>query len=141
MKRCRLDANVLLRFLRNDDPVQSPQARSLLVRAQKGEIHLAMSVLTLAEVFYALRASYKQPRRAAAAALLRLVQTGAIEIEQEQLLASALESVITANVDLGDAMLAAEAAASGDEVATFDRDFTRFPDIQRHVWRDLKAEA
>jgi predicted nucleic-acid-binding protein len=141
MKRCRLDANVLLRFLRNDDPVQSPQAQSLLVRAQKGELHLAISVLTVAEVFYALRASYKQSRLVAAKALLELVQTGVIEVEHEQLLASALERVSAANVDFGDAMLAAEAAAAGDEVASFDRDFTRFPDIKMYAWHDPGEEA
>jgi len=135
MKRCRLDANVLLRFMRNDDPVQSPQARSLLIRAKKGELQLAISVLTVAEVFYALRASYKLPRAMAAEALLRLLQTGAIEVEQEHLLDLALERVIAANVDFGDAMLAAEAVAAGDEVASFDKDFSRFSDVQRYVWK------
>jgi predicted nucleic-acid-binding protein len=135
MKRCLLDANVLLRFLRNDDPVQSPQARSLLLRGQKGELQLAMSVLTCAEVFYALRVSYKLARPAAAEALLRLLQSGVIEVAQEQVLGAALQRVIAANVDLGDAMLAAEAAVSGEEVASFDRDFARFPDIRCHVWR------
>lgn len=134
MKRCLLDANVILRFLRNDDPVQAPQARALLVRAQRGDVDLAVSILTLAEVFYALRTSYKLSRPAAADALVGLLRTGVLEVERQEVIAAALARVSSANVDLGDAMLAAEAAASGDEVASFDRDFNRFPEIKRHVW-------
>lgn len=83
MDRCHLDANVLLRFLRNDDPKQSPQAGRLLKRAQDGKTALVVSVLTIAEVFYALRASYKLARAATADVLLQLLQTGVCEVERE----------------------------------------------------------
>lgn len=134
MPRCHVDANVLLRFLRNDDAKQSPQAGRLLSRAQQGKITLLVSALTIAEVFYALRASYKLPRAATAEVLAQLLRTGACEVEHEALLMAALERVISANVDLGDAMLAASAATSGDPVATFDGDFGRFTDIKLYAW-------
>lgn len=136
MKRCLLNANVLLRFMRNDDPVQSPQARQLLLRAQRGEVRLACTVLTCAEVFYALRASYQVARPVAAEALLQVMASGVLEMEQQSLLVDALHRVVAHNVDLGDAVLAAQAAISGDEVATFDQDFNRFADVRRHAWTD-----
>ncbi len=134
MNCCRLDANVLLRFLRDDDVVQSVQARTLLASAQKGEVNLAASVLTMAEVFYALRASYGFSRSEAAELLTRVLRTDVIDVERAETVANALERVQHANVDFGDAMLAAEAAATRDEVATFDRDFERFPDVKRYAW-------
>jgi predicted nucleic acid-binding protein len=39
-----------------------------------------------------------------------------------------------ARAQRGDAVLAAQAAASGGPVATFDRDFGRFPDVRCHQW-------
>ena len=134
MIRQLVAANVLLRFLRNDDPVQSPRARALLARAQAGEVVLAVSVLTMAEVFYALRTSYRVPRPAAAELLSQLLRADVLEIEQEAILADALARTKAANVDLANAVLAAQAAASGDAIATFDRDFTRFPDVRCHQW-------
>lgn len=136
MKCCRLDANVLLRFLRDDDAVQSPQARTLLAQAQAGKLVLAASVLTVAEVFYALRTSYGMARGDAARLLAQVVKAGVIAVEREEQVAEALMRVEQTNVDFGDAMLATEAAAGGEEVATFDRDFDRFPDVTRYAWVD-----
>jgi predicted nucleic acid-binding protein len=40
MKRLHLDANVVLRFLRDDDPKQSPAARRLIHEASEGKVTL-----------------------------------------------------------------------------------------------------
>ena len=129
MKRCHVDANVLLRFLRNDDPRQSPAARRLLAAAQSGEVTLVLSAVTVAEVCYALRASYRLPRPAAHL-LADLLQAGVFELEDEPPVLDALARMARANVDFGDAYLAARAAASREPVATFDGDFAKFPDIK-----------
>ena len=39
-----------------------------------------------------------------------------------------------ANVDLGDAWLAATAAEAGEPMATFEEDLTAFTDVTRHAW-------
>ena len=54
MKRLHLDANVVLRFLRDDDVKQSPAARRLIGEASEGKIVLALSAVTVGEIFYAL---------------------------------------------------------------------------------------
>jgi len=52
MSRVHVDANVILRFLRNDDPQQSPRAASLFQHAQSSDdIEMVVSVVTLMEVF------------------------------------------------------------------------------------------
>jgi predicted nucleic acid-binding protein len=132
MKRLHLDANVVLRFLRDDDPRQSPLARKLIGEANAGKLTLALSVVTVAEIFYALRASYILPRPEIAAHLTSLLRTGVFDAEEEPRLLAALARVQAANVDFGDAWLAAIAAETGDAVATFDEDFAAFTDVKRH---------
>lgn len=132
MRRILVDANVVLRFLRRDDPVQSEQAKRLMVHAKEGKYNLVLSVLTVAEVFYALRASYKLERGKAAAILTDLLCAGLFEVEEESVLLDALRRVQSANVDLGDAMLAAQALNEECYLASFDQDFLRFPELLRH---------
>jgi predicted nucleic acid-binding protein len=128
-RRHHLDANVVLRFLRNDDEKQSPAAARLIAGAKGGKIRLVMSAVTVAEVFYVLARAYKHPRPDAAAKILPLVQSAVIEFDNRALIIDSLERVGKANVDFGDAYLAATAAALGDIVATFDRDLESFGDM------------
>jgi len=132
MKRLQLDANVMLRFLRDDDPKQSPAARRLMGEASEGKVILALGAVTAAEIFYALRASYRMARPEIADVLDQLVRSGVLEFEHEARLLDTLARVRTANVDFGDAWLAATAAETGDAVASFDEDFGGFPDVVRH---------
>lgn len=133
MKRTHVDANVVLRFLRNDDPKQSPAAKRLLAAAQGGQAILILSAVTVAEIFYALRASYRVPRVEAAHLLISLLQGGVFELEDEKVVLDALARVARVNVDFGDAYLAARAAAAREPVATFDEDFRKFPDVAVHA--------
>ncbi|MSU51733.1 MAG: PIN domain-containing protein [Opitutus sp.] len=130
MKRLHLDADVVLRFLRDDDVKQSPAARRLIGEANEGKVVLVLSTVTVAEIFYALRASYKLPRPEIATLLDGLVRSGVFEVEYEVRLLAALARVRTANVDFGDAWLAAAAGEAGEAVASFDEDFGKFPDVE-----------
>lgn len=89
-----------------------------------------LSVVTVAEIFYALRASYKLARPEVAVLLDDFVRSGAFEVEQEQRLLGALTRVRLANVDFGDAWLAATAVEAGEAVASFDEDFGKFTDLE-----------
>jgi len=129
MKRLHLDANVVLRFLRDDDAKQSPAARRLIGEASKGAIEAVLSTVTLGEIFYALRSSYKMPRPEAAALLDGLVRSGAFDVEHEGRMLDTLARVRAANVDFGDAWLAATAVEVGESVASFDEDFGKFADV------------
>lgn len=128
--RYHLDANVVLRFLRNDDPKHSPAAARLFARAKAGEIQLVLSAVTIAEVFYVLARVYKHAKPEAASKLLPLAQSDLLAVTDRSTAVDALLRVSKANVDFGDAYLAATAARSGDTVASFDSDFTPFPDVR-----------
>ncbi len=126
-----LDANVILRFLRNDDPTQSPRSRHLIERAARNEVILRLSAVTVAEVFYALKTSYGVNRRAAAQALRQLLETSVFEVHELERLLDALARVQSLNVDFGDAYLAATAAKLGSEIASYDHDLDKFKDVVR----------
>jgi len=129
-RRIRLDANIILRFLCNDDPRQSPAAARLFQKAAVGAETLFVSTITISEVFYAFTSAYKLSRSEAAGKLLPLVRAGVVEFEEEDCLIETLRRVISENVDFGDVYLAAGAARSQDLVASFDRDLRKFEDIQ-----------
>ena len=129
MSRIHLDANVIMRFLRNDNPKQSPAAARLFQKAASGKADLFVSAVTINEVFFAFTSFYKLSHPEAARVILPFVRTGAVKFEHESCLADALQRVMVENVDFGDAWLAAVAAENQELVASFDHDFRKFKDV------------
>jgi predicted nucleic acid-binding protein len=127
----QLDANILLRFLRNDHKEHSPRAARLIQHANDGKAVLRVSAVTVAEAFYALKVSYKVPRRTAAQLLATCLGSPAFRLSKSKRVLDSLGRVIAANVDFGDAYIAAMAAEAGIPVASFDRDLDKFVDVKR----------
>jgi predicted nucleic acid-binding protein len=127
--RHHLDANVVLRFLRDDDPKQSAAAARLFASAKAGGIELALSAVTVAEVFYVLARVYKLSKPAAAARLVPMIQTDVVHVGDRTRVLDALQRVVRGNVDFGDAYLAATAAECGGVIASFDEDLKAFTDV------------
>ena len=132
MSRIHLDANVILRFLRNDHPAQSPAAARLFQKAASGKEVLFVSGVTINEVFFALASFYKLSHVETARLLLPFVRTGVAEFEHESCLVDALQRVARENVDFGDAWLAAFATEKHDLVASFDGDLKKFKDVKHY---------
>ena len=125
----QMDANILLRFLRDDHREYSRKAQTLIARANAGELLLDVSAVTVAEVFYALKAAYQIDRRTAAGTLAGVLNTPAFRLQEPQRIRDALARVQSANVDFGDAYLAATAFETHTGVASFDHDLEKFSDI------------
>jgi predicted nucleic-acid-binding protein len=79
-----LDANVILRFLRNDDAEQSPLAAELFERAQAATVNLIVSPVTLLEVFYVLATSYGMSRPEVARLLRVFLSSGLVACEESR---------------------------------------------------------
>ena len=129
-QRIRLDANVILRFLRNDDVKQSAAAAGLFEKAKAGSVRLFVTAVAMNEVFFALTSFYKLSQADAAKKLLPFALAGAVEFEEEECLMDSLQRVISEEVDFGDAYLAASAARAKDMVASFDKDLRKFKDVR-----------
>jgi predicted nucleic acid-binding protein len=133
MSRVHVDANVILRFLRNDDRQQSPRAAALFQKAQAGDdIELLVSVVTLMEVFYVLTRAYDLPRAEASAVLTELMQTGVITCPDAEIVLAALARITGQKISFGDTYLAASAEAANEEVATFDQGVASFESLRLH---------
>jgi predicted nucleic acid-binding protein len=136
-KSIHLDANVILRFLRNDDPKQSPQAARLFQQAQTDDsIRLIASTVTIMEVFYVLVRPYKMARKDAAELLRNLLSTGVPSCPEAQITLDTLYRITSQKNSFGDAYLAATAAGDvGATVASFDEGLVQYGDVSLHQWK------
>ena len=131
MKDLLLDANVVVRFLVQDDPKHGAAAKALFEKAERQEIRLHLDALGVAESVYVLTGRYGRSRAEVASVLLAIIQNAGVETAEEEIVADALRRFAGVNVDFADAWLAARAARFGRPVASFDRDFDKFKDIKR----------
>lgn len=136
MKRIHLDANVILRFLRNDDPLQSPQAAALFQQAQASEdIELIISAITVMEVFYVLSRAYGLPRAETARLLVEFLHTGVATCPEDEIILDALARITGQKTSFGDAYLAAATVANNAEAASFAQGMKGFPDVRLYPWQ------
>ena len=129
MKRYLLDTNVLLRFLLDDEKKLSAQARSLFQQAESGTCLLILTDVALAEAVWVLTSFYKVDSQVVAETLANVLGKPGIHCDNADILLDALKRFRDTKCDFFDCYLAALAAESGDGVASFDRDFRKFPDI------------
>jgi predicted nucleic-acid-binding protein len=131
MKELLLDANVLVRFLVQDDPRQSPAATALFEKAERREVLLHLDALVVAETVYVLIARYGRSRTEVVNVLLALIQNAGLATSEEEIVTDALQRFAATHVDFSDAWLAARSARHRRPVASFDRDLDKFKDIKR----------
>ena len=124
-----LDANVIIRLLRNDHPTHSAKAAALFKRATIGEIALEISAVTASEVVYVFKSFYKADRVSTADAMLGVLNLAGVSDANAPWLISALEMYRDTNVDASDCFLAAQAKHTGKSIVSFDRDFRKFTDV------------
>ena len=119
--RIGLDANVLLRALLDDDPVQSAKASELLQSLDEGgEGHVGVTVLL--EVFWVLKSRYRIPRAELAQTLQSLLSIRSLELESFDCVVRALKLYAEGQADFPDALLAARnIAAKCSRTVTFDK--------------------
>lgn len=133
MRRYLVDTNVLLRFLLDDHREFSPAARELFEEAAQGEALLVFSDVAVAEAVWVLTSHYKIDSHKVAQTLMSLLTRKGIRCSNLEILLETLELVGQTACDFLDCYLAAEGKASGDTVATFDRDFRKFPEVK--LWK------
>lgn len=126
-----VDTNVLVRFFTGDPPVMAAKVRRLVERADAGEVTLLVLPLIAAEVFYTLESFYGMERKAVAEKLLAFLQCRGIAAGELDRMIDALKRCRDRHAHFADAYLAAAAADLGEPIASFDRDFDRFQDVQR----------
>jgi len=126
------DANVFLRFLRNDHPQHSLAAKQLIEEAAASRVILQVPEIVVADIFYTLTAPMmKIPRATAARQLASLLHQPGIDLENRHRVFNILALCETRDVDYGDAalMVAAQGPAQKLPILTYHQDFNGVPDL------------
>jgi predicted nucleic acid-binding protein len=130
-----LDTNILLRYLTEDEPEQSPRAIALLEQLEAGQRHAFLPEGVLVEAVQVLssRRLYAVGRETIRRRIGAVVRLRGIRMPQKQTYLRALDFYVEfTRLSFVDALLAAYAGREPDNtVISFDNDFRNLPDI---VW-------
>jgi len=117
-----LDTNVIVRYLTQDDPKQSPIATRFLESTLSADEPGFISLVVLAEVVWVLVSLYSVDRAGVAEVLLKLLSTEQLRVESTELAWRAKRRFERSKAQFSDALIMECAIAAGCERSvTFDR--------------------
>jgi len=115
-----LDTNVLVRYITQDDPVQSAKASDLiesLTTASPGFI----SLVSIVELVWVLQSCYQSAKSDVVMVLETLLRTRELTVEHAEIIWQALRTFVANKADFADCLIERCAHAAGCEyTATFD---------------------
>jgi predicted nucleic-acid-binding protein len=117
-----LDANVLTRYLRDDDPGQSRRAAHFIQRAIRQNEPLYVNHVVLCELVWILDSVYEHPKSDIIRMLEAVMLTGQFQLEDKPSIEMALEDYRKTKADFADCLIGRRNRALGVDVTqTFDR--------------------
>jgi len=123
-----LDANILVRYLTQDDPAQSKQATEVIERRLTETNPGFISVVAMVELVWVLDRAYRLSSREIARAVERILQTDVFVVENEQQVFTAMIVLKSGYGSFADALVAALGAKAGcSATLTLDRKALRIP--------------
>ena len=126
-----LDTNILVRYLSQDDPVQSAKATEILERRLTEKNPGFVSVVAMVETVWMLDRAYSLTAQEIATAIERLLQVEVLVIENEQEVFTAMVALKQERGSFADALIAELGARVGcTRTLTFDRKATRLPGFE-----------
>jgi len=121
-----LDTNILVRYLAQDDPVQSPKAAHPIEHRLNQANPGFVSVVAMVETVWVLEHAYRLSDQKIAAAIERMLQTDVLVVENEQDVFTAMVALKAGHGSFADALIAALAKRAGCSCTlTFDRQALR----------------
>jgi predicted nucleic-acid-binding protein len=126
-----LDTNILVRYLTQDDPVQSLKATEVIERRLTEENPGFVSIVAMVEIVWVLDRAYSFTAHEIAAAVERMLQTDVLVIENEQEVFTAMIALKNGEGMFADAVIAALGArANCSRTLTFDQKALRLPGFE-----------
>ena len=117
-----LDTNVVVRYLTQDDPVQSPKATKLIERRLTEEDPGFVSVVAMAETAWVLERIYGLTAEELAAVIECMLEVDVLVVESEQEVFTAMIAVKEGRGSFADALIGALGARVGcSHTVTFDQ--------------------
>lgn len=126
-----LDTNILVRYLAEDDPVQSPKARDIFERRLTEKDPGFVSVVAMAETVWVLDRAYGLSSQEISAAIERMLQTDVLMVENEQEVFTAMVALRSGEGSFADALIGAlDTRAGCTRTLTFDHKALRLPGFE-----------
>jgi predicted nucleic-acid-binding protein len=126
-----LDTNVVVRYLTQDDPLQSRKATQIFDHQLTALEPGFLSVVTMVETVWVLERAYGFIDQEIAGAVERLLQTDVLLIENEQEVFTAMIALKQERGSFADALIAALGAKAGcKHTLTFDQKALRLPGFE-----------
>ena len=117
-----IDTNILIRYLTQDDPIQSPKATEIIERGLTPERPGFVSLVTVAEVVWVLGSVYALADREIADTVERMLQADTLMLQNEQQIFTAMVALKEGWGGFADALIAALGVWAGCEsTLTFDK--------------------
>ena len=127
-----LDTNIIVRYLAQDDPVQSPKAVQIVERRLTEDSPGFVSLVTMVETVWVLDSVYGLTIEETAAAVERMLQIDVLVVENEQEVFAAMTALKSGQGSFADAVIAALGARAGcSRTLTFDQGALRLPGFER----------
>jgi predicted nucleic-acid-binding protein len=121
-----LDTNVVVRYLAQDDPVQSPKATQIFERRLTEQKPGFISLVTMVETVWVLDTVYGLPAREIARAVERMLQADTLVVQNEQEVFTAMVALKSGRGSFADALVGALGPWAGcGSTLTFDRKAAR----------------
>ena len=127
-----LDTNILLRHLRQDDPVLSPKATLILQRIEAGALTVRTSDTVVFETVFALQRGYKENRQRIAESLLPLLDLPGIVLPGKRAYREVFALYRRGGLGFADCYhVVLMGRLKLQEILSFDTDFDNVPGIKR----------
>lgn len=116
-----LDTNVIVRYVSQDDPVQSPKANEL-VESLTAEEQGFIAMASVVELVWVLQSCYQATKSEIADVLETLLRTKELVVERADVVWQALRRFADSKADFADCLIErCASAADCDYTVTFDR--------------------
>jgi predicted nucleic-acid-binding protein len=126
-----LDTNILVRYLAQDDPVQSPKATDLIERRLTEDDPGFVSIVAMIETVWVLKRAYDLADDDVAAAVERMLQAKVLVVENEQEVFTAMIALKEGRGSFADALIGALGIRAGcSRTLTFDQKALRLPGFE-----------
>jgi predicted nucleic-acid-binding protein len=126
-----LDTNIIVRYLAQDDPAQSPKATQLIERRLTKHNAGFVSVVAIVETAWVLERAYGLTDAEIAAAIESMLQTDVLVLEHEQEVFTAMIALKSGLGSFADALIGALGMNAGCARAlSFDRKAVRIPGFE-----------
>jgi len=121
-----LDTNILVRYLVQDDPIQSAKATEIIEGRLTEDSPGFVSILAMVETVWVLERAYGLANREIAAAVERMLQTEVLVVENEQEVFTAMVALKQGRGSFADGLIAELGTRAGCvRTLTFDQKAVR----------------